>query len=95
MGAEPGDVGIDYAIGDPARVGVGVGTELIATLVRLVRAAYLGCGVMADPEEANTASRRVLEKNGFELVEVKTMDSEPSDDPMATYRLPSDKTAPG
>jgi hypothetical protein len=33
VGAEPGDVGIDYAIGDPNRRRAGVGTELIATLV--------------------------------------------------------------
>jgi aminoglycoside 6'-N-acetyltransferase len=87
IGAEPGDVGVDYAIGEPTRVGSGVGTELIAALVRLVRAARPGCGIMADPEADNTASRRVLEKNGFELVAVKTMESEPTDDPMAIYRL--------
>lgn len=89
MGAGPGDCGIDYAIGDPAHVGRGVGTDLVAALVALVRAARPGCGIMADPEAANTASRRVLEKNGFALVAVKAMASEPSDDPMAIYRLPA------
>jgi aminoglycoside 6'-N-acetyltransferase len=86
--AEPGDVGVDYAIGDAARVGGGVGTELIRALVRLVREARPGCGIVADPDAQNTASRRVLEKNGFGLVTVKAMNSEPSDDPMAVYRLP-------
>ena len=89
MGAGPGDCGIDYAIGDPARVGGGVGTELIAALVALVRSARPGCGIVADPDAQNVGSRRVLEKNGFQLVAVKTMDSEPSDAPMAIYRLPA------
>jgi aminoglycoside 6'-N-acetyltransferase len=87
IGAEPGDVGVDYAIGEPGRVGQGLGTEVIAALVALVRAAQPGCGVVADPEAHNPASRRVLEKNGFELRAIKTMDSEPTDDPMAIYRL--------
>jgi aminoglycoside 6'-N-acetyltransferase len=87
MGAGPDDVGVDYAIGEFRRIGVGVGTELVAALVALVRTARPGCGIMSDPDEMNTASRRVLEKNGFELVAVKSMDSEPSDNPMAIYRL--------
>src|SRR5580700_8312296 len=33
MGAEPGEVGIDYAIGEPGAVGRGVGTAMIAALV--------------------------------------------------------------
>lgn len=86
IGAAPGDCGIDYAIGDPARVGGGVGTELVAALVELVRAARPGCGIVAGPEAANLASRRVLERNGFDLVAVKAMASELTDDPMAIYR---------
>jgi RimJ/RimL family protein N-acetyltransferase len=94
VGAEPGDVGVDYAIGDAARVGGGVGTELIGVLVRLVRAASPGCGIIADPDAQNAASRRVLEKNGFGLVTVKAMNSEPTDDPMAIYRLPAERERP-
>ena len=90
MGASPGDCGIDYAIGELARVGVGVGTELVAALVALVRAARPGCDIVSDPEAENVASRRVLEKNGFELMDVKRMDAEPSDAPMAIYRLPAE-----
>jgi RimJ/RimL family protein N-acetyltransferase len=45
--------------------------------------------MVADPEAENHASRRVLEKNGFRLIAVKTMDSEPSDELMAIYRLPA------
>jgi aminoglycoside 6'-N-acetyltransferase len=91
IGADPGDVGVDYAIGEPARVGRGVGTEVIAALVGVVRAARPGCGIVADPDAGNPASRRVLEKNGFRLVAVKEMDSEPTDDPMAVYRLPAER----
>jgi RimJ/RimL family protein N-acetyltransferase len=82
-------VGIDYAVGDASCVGRGVGTALIAELVRLVRAQHPRAAVMADPDERNVASRRVLEKNGFELVAVKVIASEPTDDPMAVYRLAS------
>jgi aminoglycoside 6'-N-acetyltransferase len=87
IGAGPGDVGIDYAVGDASRVGRGVGTALVAALVGLVRAHHPRAAVMADPDERNVASRRVLEKNGFDLVAVKTIPSEPTDDPMAVYRL--------
>lgn len=93
ISAEPGDVGVDYAVGERGRVGGGVGTSLIASLVGLVRAAQPGCGIVADPDAQNMASRRVLEKNGFELVGVKVMDSEPSDQPMAIYRLAPDATS--
>jgi RimJ/RimL family protein N-acetyltransferase len=94
IGAGPDDCGIDYAIGDRARVGHGVGTELIAALVALVRGTRPGCAIMADPDAENAASRRVLEKNGFELVAVKPMASEPTDYPMAIYRLPAVASSP-
>jgi aminoglycoside 6'-N-acetyltransferase len=87
VGAGPGDVGIDYAIGDPAHVGHGLGTLLVGALVRLVRAEHPGCAVLSDPDERNTASRRVLERNGFELVAVRSLPSEPTADPVAIYRL--------
>jgi aminoglycoside 6'-N-acetyltransferase len=87
IGAGPDDCGIDYAVGDPAHVGRGVGTQLVAALVALVRTARPGCGIVSDPDARNTASRRVLEKNGFALVTVRPVRSEPTDDPMAIYRL--------
>ncbi len=87
VGAAPGDAGIDYAIGDPARTGRGVGTALVAALVERVRAEHPACAVTADPDARNTASRRVLEKNGFALVAVSSLASEPTDDPVAVYRL--------
>jgi aminoglycoside 6'-N-acetyltransferase len=88
MEAEEGEVGIDYAIGEPALIGRGVGTELIRTLVEEVRGSEGGVGFLSDPDATNRASRRVLEKNGFGLVAVRTVVTEPSDDPVAIYRLP-------
>jgi aminoglycoside 6'-N-acetyltransferase len=87
MEALAGEAGIDYAIGDVAQAGRGVGTRLIAALVAEVRRHHPGAGVLVDPDAANTASRRVLEKNGFTLVAVRPVAGEPSDTPMAIYRL--------
>jgi aminoglycoside 6'-N-acetyltransferase len=87
VSAEPGDIGVDFALGDPARVGKGVGTPLIAALVAYVSERHPGAGFVADPEAANRASRRGLEKNGFELVREGTIASEPTAAAMAIYRL--------
>jgi GNAT superfamily N-acetyltransferase len=67
VGADPDDAGIDYAIGNPTRRGQGVGTALIAALVTHTRQRHPRAGVIADPENSNTASRRVLKNNGFQL----------------------------
>lgn len=87
VGAEPGDVGIDYAIGEPDACGQGIGTRLIAALVDEVRRHRPGAAVLTDPEQANVASCRVLEKNAFRLVDVRRIESEPGDGPNAIYRL--------
>lgn len=87
VGAEPGDIGIDYAIGDRALFGTGAGTALIATLVEHVRLRHPAAGVIADPGATNLASRRVLEKNGFRLLREGPVESEPGDEAMAIYRL--------
>lgn len=87
VGARRGDVGIDYAIGERARIGQGVGTALIAALVAHVRHQYPAAGVLADPEATNVASRRVLEKNGFYLLREGRVESESTDAVMAIYRL--------
>lgn len=87
IGARDDEVGIDYAIGNPAWIGRGVGTKLIAALVAEARRHHPGAGVVTAPEAANTASRRVLEKNGFLLVAVQPVVTEPNDAPMAIYRL--------
>jgi RimJ/RimL family protein N-acetyltransferase len=95
IGARAGDCGIDYAIGDPAAIGRGFGTEMIASLVEEVRQHNPGCGVIAGPDARNVASRRVLERNGFSLISVRAVASEPTDDPVAIYRLGRDTQAPG
>jgi aminoglycoside 6'-N-acetyltransferase len=89
IGARDGEIGIDYAIGDPAQVGRGVGTTLIATLTTEIHRHHPGAGILTDPDAANMASRRVLEKNGFHLVAVRPVATEASDAPMAIYRLSS------
>jgi RimJ/RimL family protein N-acetyltransferase len=40
-------------------------------------------GVIADPRADNTASRRVLENNGFRLIDVRVVSSEPESGPVA------------
>lgn len=90
VGAAPGDVGIDYAVGEPDRVGRGVGTVLVQALVGRIAADLPGAGVVADPDAANLGSRRVLEKAGFRLVREGTVASEPTDAVMAVYRRPPD-----
>jgi aminoglycoside 6'-N-acetyltransferase len=89
IGAAAGDVGIDYALGDSTVVGHGLGTALIAALVDHVRIRYPHAGVVADPEASNSASRRVLEKNGFGLVDVRIVASDAVAEPMAIYRRPA------
>ena len=84
---QPGDVGIDYAIGDPACIGRGLGTDLIGLLRGLIREIHPGAGIVADPDAANTASRRILEKNGFGIVDERIVPSDQTDAPMAIYRL--------
>jgi aminoglycoside 6'-N-acetyltransferase len=75
VGAEPDEAGFDYLIGEEARCGQGLGTRLIAALIRFVRERDPAVGgLVIDPEQANTASRRVLEKNGLHLVAVKQID---------------------
>lgn len=86
IGARPGDCGIDYAIGDPDAIGRGLGTEMIAALVDEVHRHHAGCAVIAGPDARNMASRRVLERNGFALVAVRAVATEPTDDPLAIYR---------
>jgi aminoglycoside 6'-N-acetyltransferase len=88
VGADGDDIGLDYAIGDPSRIGQGLGTELIRALIAYISERHPGSGLVADPEASNIASCKVLEKNGFELVAEGRVDSEPTDARMAIYRLP-------
>ncbi len=69
IGAALDDIGIDYAIGEPAVIGRGLGTQLVAALVEEIRTELPAAGIIVDPSAANLPSRRVLEHNGFVLVE--------------------------
>ncbi len=87
-----GDAGIDYAIGDPAAIGHGLGRRLVAALVREIRRDRPRAGILVAPEATNLASRAVLEGNAFHLVDVRPLATEPTDAPMAIYRLDPDET---
>ncbi len=68
----PGAIGIDYFIGDPDLIGRGIGTRLIGEFIStVIRRKHPDVEkVVADPEVANEASCRVLEKNGFRRAKV-------------------------
>jgi aminoglycoside 6'-N-acetyltransferase len=89
LDAAPDEAGLDYLIGEREYCGRGLGTRLIAELISYVREQdpTVG-GVVVDPEAANTASRRVLEKNGLRLVAIRqVIDPEaPPTGPSAIYR---------
>lgn len=51
-------------------------------------------GFHVAPASENAASRRVLEKNGFGLIEVRPVATEPAEGPMAIYRLLPDASDP-
>lgn len=86
-GAVPGECGIDYAIGDPAAIGRGLGTELISALVDEVHRHHPGCGIVVDPDAANLASRHVLEQCGFAFVELRPTAEGTGSGQTAIYRL--------
>jgi aminoglycoside 6'-N-acetyltransferase len=88
LGVEPGDVGIDYGIGEPSAVGRDIGTLMIGALVARVRRLAPGVAIVVEPDAENVASRRVLEKNGFELVDIRKLSFE-IEDRNAIYRLPA------
>ncbi len=90
VGADRGDVGIDYAIGEVGERGRGVGTALVAALVDHIRRLHPAAGITAYPQASNAGSRAVLERNGFVLVDERQVPSEPTRDIMAIYRLPPD-----
>jgi aminoglycoside 6'-N-acetyltransferase len=87
VGAGPDDAGIDYAIGAGGDRGRGLGTAMIAALVAHIRRLHPNAGVIADPDASNLASRAVLERNGFVLMDERPVSSEPTPHVMAIYRL--------
>jgi len=87
-----GELGIDYLIGDPPTCYRGLGTQLVDRLLGLLRSRFpAGTLVSVTPEADNTPSRRVLEKNGFTLVDVFQSQHLPGrspEGPSAVYRRP-------
>jgi aminoglycoside 6'-N-acetyltransferase len=67
LSARPDAIGVDYAVGEPAFVGRGLGTSLLWVFLRdIVWPAYPGVGeFFAAPDHRNVASLRVLAKLGF------------------------------
>ncbi|HET6211149.1 MAG TPA: GNAT family N-acetyltransferase [Jatrophihabitans sp.] len=71
LGAAQDEAGFDYLLAEPRHCGRGIGTRLIAELIRQVRSSWPElAGLVVDPEQQNRASCRVLEKNGLHLVRV-------------------------
>ncbi|MEX0429187.1 GNAT family N-acetyltransferase [Nocardioides sp. DS6] len=63
---DPEAIGVDYAIGEPAFVGRGLGTRMLWTWLLGVEARYPGARTcFAAPDHRNAASLRVLDKVGF------------------------------
>ena len=61
-----GELGMDYAIGALPACGRGAGTQVVSLLLDEMRGVHPGgTPVSVTPQQANVASRRVLEKNGF------------------------------
>jgi RimJ/RimL family protein N-acetyltransferase len=67
LSARPDAIGVDYAVGDPAFVGRGLGTSLLWVFLRdIVWPAYVDAReFFAAPDHRNRASLRVLAKLGF------------------------------
>ena len=87
--------GIDYLIGEAARCGRGLGTRMIGAFCELVFGLYPEVdGIASVPQATNTASRKVLEHNGFRLVDVRMVESDdPGDSGLAAIcLLPRDRS---
>ena len=64
---DPEAVGVDYAIGEPAFTGRGVGTAMLRAWLRSARERYPDVTTYwSAPDHRNAASLRVLAKVGFE-----------------------------
>nr|WP_197683642.1 GNAT family N-acetyltransferase [Jiangella alkaliphila] len=93
-----GAVTIDYLVGDPARVGRGLGTEMIRAVVVDTWAIRSDVpAVLVAVVAANTASWRALEKAGFGRVAEGPMEPDnPADDPLHfVYRIDRPATGSG
>lgn len=94
----PNVAGVDYLIGDAARCGQGLGTRMIGAFCDVVFGLYPEVdGIASVPQAANGASRKVLEHNGFRLVDVRMVESDDPGDagPAAIYLLSRDRGRAG
>lgn len=67
LAPDPEAIGIDYAVGEPAWLGRGLGVRLLWAWLTGLRDHYPGAtACFAAPDHRNTASLRVLGKVGFE-----------------------------
>ena len=72
---DPGARGIDQFLADPARLGIGLGTEVVRAFVRRLFADPAVTRVQTDPSPRNARAIRCYEKAGFRaLGEVDTPD---------------------
>jgi hypothetical protein len=71
----------------PPRVQARSADRLVPVVVSYLRQRHPCAPIIADPEASNGPSRGVLEKNGFELLGERSVHSEPTEAPMAIYRL--------
>jgi aminoglycoside 6'-N-acetyltransferase len=82
--------GIDYVIGEPDMIGRGIGSQLIESFTAAVFDRYPDIdSIVVNPQAANGASCRVLEKAGYRLAWTGMIVSDdPSDaGPVALYIL--------
>ena len=69
LGLADGAVVIDALIGEPTKIGRGVGTALLSHVIpRILERFPDATRILGAPAAENVASWRVLEKGGFELV---------------------------
>ncbi len=67
LGPDPEAIGVDYAIGEPAWLGRGLGVRMLwAWMLRARHRFPTATSFFAAPDHRNAASLRVLEKVGFE-----------------------------
>lgn len=59
--------GIDYLIGEEQYLGKGVGSEIIRTIVLMIKELGWYRYLIADPDPSNVSSIEVLKRNGFIL----------------------------
>lgn len=89
-----GEVEVSYAIADAAR-GRGFGAEALARACEWAGHAFRLPGFIAVTAKANVASRRVLERTGFDHVKDETMQFQGTLQPVSRYRRRADPGAGG